>query len=132
MTTPTLATLESERYINVETFKRDGNGVKTPVWFAVVDRRIYVFTDGTSFKVKRLGRNTKARIAACDARGKVHGSWADAEGRIVEDADEEGRAYAAIRARYGWQMRLLDLGSRLGGRIGRRKVLAFELDTARA
>ena len=28
-----------ERYINLETFKRDGQGVKTPVWCAACDCR---------------------------------------------------------------------------------------------
>jgi PPOX class probable F420-dependent enzyme len=125
MTSPVLTSLSTEPYINVETFKRDGNGVKTPVWFAILDGRIYVFTDGTSFKVKRLGRNPSAKIAACDARGNVHGPWHDATGYIVSDAGEDARAYEALRAKYGWQMKLLDLGSRIMGRIGRRKVLAF-------
>jgi PPOX class probable F420-dependent enzyme len=125
MTSPVLTTLEREQYINVETFKRDGNGVKTPVWFAIFDERVYVFTDGTSFKVKRLGRNPRAKIAACDARGNVHGPWHDATGYIVSDAGEDKRAYEALRAKYGWQMKLLDLGSRIAGRISRRKVLAF-------
>ena len=59
MTHPALKALEGEPYLNLETFKKDGNGVKTPVWFATVGASVYVFTDGTSFKgahVRGLGQ----------------------------------------------------------------------------
>src|ERR1700729_2183968 len=44
----------AERYISLETFKRDGGGVKTPVWAAPLDGALVVFSAGDSFKVKRL------------------------------------------------------------------------------
>jgi hypothetical protein len=58
-------------------------------------------------------------------RGGVTGDWIDGAGRIVEDPAEIEAAYAALRAKYGWQMRLTDLLSGLTGRRSRRAVLAL-------
>ena len=46
-------------YINLRTFKRDGTGVDTPVWFAESDGKLYVFTEGDAYKVKRLRRDAR-------------------------------------------------------------------------
>jgi len=116
------------RYISLVTFRRDGSPVATPVWYAEIGERLYVFTDGTSYKVARLRRNERVRVAPCGAAGAVSGPWHDGSGRVASDAAVEARAYRALHAKYGWQMRLVDLGSRLAGRIGRRAILELELD----
>ena len=125
------AELAREPYINLETFKRDGSGVKTPVRCAPLEGTIVIFTDGTSFKVKRLRRNSRVRVAACDARGKLlsgeRGNWIEGSCEIVEDPAREARSYDALLAKYGWQMRLINISSTLFGRIGRRKILAVTL-----
>jgi uncharacterized protein len=119
--------LDDERYINLETFKKDGTGVKTPVWAAPLDGRLVVFTDGTSYKVKRLRNDPRCRIAPCDVRGNVRGAWHEATGRILDDDGHKQRAHTALRAKYGWQVRVLDFFSRLGGRIGRRAYLELDI-----
>ena len=68
-----MSNLGDARYINLESFKKDGNGVKTPVWCAPLDGHIVVFTEGEAYKVKRVRRNPKVRVAECDVRGKVLG-----------------------------------------------------------
>jgi PPOX class probable F420-dependent enzyme len=119
--------LDDERYISLETFKKDGTGVKTPVWVAPLDGRLVVFTDGTSYKVKRLRNNPAFKAAPCDVRGNVKGAWYAGTARILESADEKARALDALQRKYGWQVRLLNLGSRLAGRIGRRAYLELTL-----
>ena len=116
-----------EAYLSLETFKRDGTGVKTPVWFAEVEGRLVVFTDGTSYKVKRLRRNTKVRVAPCGVRGDVKGPWHEGTAELVTDRAFEKKIYDALIAKYGWQMRLLNVVSTLGGRIGRRQTIAVTL-----
>lgn len=121
--------LDQERYISLETFRKDGTGVKTPVWAAPLDGKLVVFTDGTSYKVKRLRNNPKVRVAGCDARGAViKTEWLDGSARIVtDDGAYIERAHRALKDKYGWQLRLLDFFSRLGGRIGRRAYLELTL-----
>lgn len=115
-----IRSLELEPYISLETFRRSGVGVPTPVWFAVLDGKLYVVTDGTAGKVKRIRATKRARVAACNVVGTVREPWFDGTARIVEDAGLIDRAHAALKAKYGWQMWLLDTGSTLFGRIGRR------------
>ncbi len=118
---------EGHAYLNLETFKRDGDGVKTPVWFAKVDGRLVVFTDGVSYKVKRLSRDAHVRVAPCDVRGGLLGDWHEGTGELVEDAAFEKRIYDALLAKYGWQLRMLNIVSTLGRRIGRRKTIVIAL-----
>jgi uncharacterized protein len=115
--------LDREGYISLATFRRDGRAVPTPVWFARRGANLYVFSEGGAGKVKRLRNGPRARVAACDLRGRVHGPWIEASGRVVQDPETERAAYAALRAKYGWQMWATDFFSRLTGRIGRRAVL---------
>jgi hypothetical protein len=119
------AALDRYRYLSLATYRVNGAEVATPVWFAVVDDALYVFTAGESGKVKRLRRSSRARIAPCDARGHAIGPWCDATARIVTDPAPIARAQAALRAKYGWQKRLLDLFSRLTGRMRRRAWIAI-------
>ena len=115
-------------YISLATFRRDGKAVETPVWFAEHDRKLYVFTEGAAYKVKRLRRDARVKVARCGALGRVTGAWRAGRGRIIEDAPTEAAAYAALRAKYGWQMTLVDTLSRLSGRIDDRVILEISLD----
>jgi PPOX class probable F420-dependent enzyme len=123
----TIRELDRHRYLSLATFRRSGAEVTTPVWFAAADGKLYVFTAGESGKVKRLRHSSRARVAPSDARGRVRGAWRDASARIVTDAPLVERAHAALRAKYGWQMRLTDLFSRLAGRIRRRAWIEIEV-----
>jgi PPOX class probable F420-dependent enzyme len=79
------------KYLNLETFKKSGDGVKTPVWFAAdlsarldsSEAKLFVYTIGASGKVKRIRNNPGVRIAPCTARGGVLGDWVDARAEIV-------------------------------------------------
>lgn len=112
-----------EAYVNLATFRRDGREVRTPIWIAGRDGRYFAFSEGSAGKVKRIRNNGRARLAACNARGAVSGDWIDARGRVLSEPGEIDEAYRALRAKYGWQMRLGDVLSRLTGRYGRRALL---------
>lgn len=119
-----------EPYISLETFKKDGNGVKTPVWSAPLDGKLVVMSAGDAFKVKRLRRDPHARVAACDMRGKVRGDWREATGRILDAPADVERAHAALRKKYGWQMAMGDFFARIAGRISKRAWLEISFPTA--
>ena len=122
-----IAALDRQRYVALATFRRSGAEVSTPVWFAAMDGRLYVFTAGDSGKVKRLRHTSRARIAPSDARGNVRGEWWDAEARLVTEPRVIERAHAAMRAKYGWQAWVGDLFSRLTGRLPRRAWIEIEV-----
>lgn len=110
--------LDRQQYVNLETFKKDGSGVKTPVWAAPLEGKLVVGTDATTFKVKRVRNNPKVRVAACNGSGsKILGPWYEGTARLVTDPGEMARADAALMRKYGWQRRLFYFFSRLFGRI---------------
>jgi PPOX class probable F420-dependent enzyme len=86
-----LAVLEGKRYLSLETYRKSGTGVRTPVWFAVEPtnapasnpRKLYVYTVTDSGKAKPIRQNGVVKIAPCDARGNVSGKWIDAHAEIV-------------------------------------------------
>jgi hypothetical protein len=53
----------------------------------------------------------------------VHGPWYEARSEIVPKGPATDAAYAALRRKYGWKMRALDVVSTLGRRIGRREII---------
>src|SRR5437879_12556130 len=94
------AAFAGHKYLNLETFKKSGHGVKTRVWFAADPAsdlasdaaRAYAYTTGDSRKVKRIRNNGSVRIAPFDMRGNVLGAGVDARagiltGRAAVDAD---------------------------------------------
>ena len=122
-----IAALDRHRYLALATFRRSGAEVRTPVWFAAMDGKLYVFTAGDSGKVKRLRHSPRAWVAPSDVRGHVRGAWCDAAARLVTEPGVIGRAHAALRTKYGLQMWLGDLFSRLTGRIARRAWIEIEV-----
>ena len=68
-----MSALANERYLSLATFRKSGVAVETAVWFAHAEDRLWVFSAGDAGKVKRLRTSSRSRVAACDARGRVHG-----------------------------------------------------------
>jgi len=126
--------LDSERYISLATYRRDGREVRTPVWVARAGDHFYVFSEGTAGKVKRIRATGRVRVTGCDMRGGVpqNAHWIEGRGRVVgrDELATWSRAYAALRAKYGWQMKATDLLSQITGRYKRRAMLELELDSS--
>jgi PPOX class probable F420-dependent enzyme len=116
------------RYVSLATRRRDGREVRTPVWLVQLGGRYYVFSADDAGKVKRVRAQGRALLAPCSARGAPHGDWHAARARLVDDAALLAAVYDALRAKYGWQMRLLDWLSKLAGRHHRRAVIELELE----
>jgi len=89
--------LYSHRYICLVTFRKNGNRVPTPVWFAGSQGSIYVMTRRDSGKVKRIRNNPRVEVAPCDVRGKLLGPFSPAVARLASDPSH---ARALIRKKY--------------------------------
>ncbi|MCG8422703.1 MAG: PPOX class F420-dependent oxidoreductase [Proteobacteria bacterium] len=117
MSSDALRSLQGERYISLETYKRDGNGVRTPVWFAPMGDSLVVVTNGNSYKVKRLKRNSTIKVAACNMTGKkLRSSFYEGTGEIISDPQTQKEALGLLDKKYGWQMKLTALLGRLSRR----------------
>ena len=119
-----LTPFATQRYLNLESFKRDGTPVQTPVWFAKEQGILYVYTLANAGKVKRIRRNPCVRLAPCTMRGSVIGPWVEAEATIV-DATTAAHGHALLRHKYGWMKGIGDLFSRL--RYRERVVIAMRV-----
>jgi len=102
--------LKGRKYLSLTTFRKNGVGVKTPIWFAEAGGVIYVMTRGDSVKVKRIRNNPEVRVAPCTIRGKIIGPEFSGRARILPE-EQWGPARAAIRAKY-WITRITALWSR--------------------
>lgn len=90
----------------ITTLRRDGWPISLPMWFAVVDRKIYMRTLAASKKALRIKRDERACFMV--ESGKA---WKDLAAVVVPvraslidpAGDEARRALAAIGAKYeGW------------------------------
>lgn len=101
--------LYDEPYINLTTFRKNGDAVATPVWFAqdMASGILYIQTDGDSGKVKRIRHTSKVTIAPCTARGTTKGDVTEGRARIVTDTAELFRARGALHCKYGLQRQVL-------------------------
>jgi hypothetical protein len=107
-------TLRGQQYMNLVTYRKSGEAVSTPVWFAEANGRIYLFTNGETGKVKRIRNNPQVEVCAADARGKAHGALEHGHATIVSGA-EASAADAALTRKYGLIKRLFSLVARLRG-----------------
>src|SRR3954470_6549729 len=82
---------DGKKYLNLETYRKTGKGVRTPVWIAAapaespgeIAPKLYVYAVANSGKAKRLRHTSAVKIAPCDVRGTVTGPWIDAHAQIV-------------------------------------------------
>ena len=117
---------DQHRYMNLATFRKTGAEVKTPVWFAATQGKLYCFSAANAGKLKRLRNSPKSRVAPCDVRGKVLGEWRDTNARIVDDRALIGRVYDAFGKKYGWQIALFNFGARLVGKFHKRVFIEVD------
>jgi PPOX class probable F420-dependent enzyme len=93
--------LRGHKYALVVTFKRDGSGVPTPIWFGLDGiGRLYFRTGADVAKVRRIRANPRVLVAPCTVRGKPVGPSVEGTVRVVP-AGESDQAEAAIRSNYG-------------------------------
>ncbi|MEM0117434.1 MAG: PPOX class F420-dependent oxidoreductase [Conexivisphaerales archaeon] len=106
---------ENHRYISIETYRRNGDAVRTPVWFVSEGSSLYIRTYSDSGKAKRLKLNGKARVAPCTFQGEVLGDWVDVEPSFA-DRSETARVLRLFRSKYGIQIALTSLLAWLKGK----------------
>ncbi len=108
--------LSGQAYINLETYRRNGQPVATPVWFTIDDnnKMVYVVTRTETGKVKRLRNNSKVRIMPCGMRGQPKGEWLNGKASFASPEQLE-IALKQRNKKYGFKARLSGLFSRTKG-----------------
>ena len=95
-----LAQFLNQKYINLETYKKSGQAVHTPVWFVQDNGVIYIRTDKNSGKVKRVRINPHARMMPCNIRGRPKGQWIDGTIQVANDYESQ-HASQLLNQKYG-------------------------------
>ncbi|PBO83060.1 MAG: PPOX class F420-dependent enzyme [Nitrosopumilales archaeon] len=97
-----------QKYINLETYKKDGTPIRTPVWFVIDNDLIYVITMESTGKVKRLKNNQEVRIVPCSFKGKPKNGWVKAKAEKIT-GEEADKAIKLRKKKYGMSARLVSL-----------------------
>lgn len=103
-----LEQFQNRDYIRLETFKKNGQAVATPVWFVADGGMLYVRSYANSGKVKRMRNNSQVRVAPSDALGKAHGVTLAGTALRV-DADLEIKISQLLYRKYGLMKMSFDL-----------------------
>jgi uncharacterized protein len=105
------AVFADHKYLSLETFRKNGAGLRTPVWFAGdapagAPQKLYVYSEADSGKAKRIRNNPRVRVAPCDVRGKLRGDWAEARAEIVTGTEAEYGLRLLNRKYFPWKQLL--------------------------
>ncbi len=84
------------------TFRKTGQAVTTPVWFAEAPGTIYIETDADAGKLKRLRHTARVTLAPCTYSGKVTGAVSEGKARIVTKPEECTMVSTALAKKYGF------------------------------
>ncbi|WP_078292097.1 PPOX class F420-dependent oxidoreductase [Mycobacterium sp. D16R24] len=115
-----IGTVAAGRYILLTTFTKDGVPKPTPMGFVAEGDELLLTTSANTWKVRRIRRDRKVRVAVCTQRGRVISPVADATAVIVEDPASVARIREAVVTRYGLPSRIVTawLDRRNGARVG--------------
>lgn len=105
---PDVSQLVEHKYINLETYKKNGQPVRTPVWFVINDGQVFVTTRPDTGKVKRLKNNQAVKIMPCGMRGEPKGEWISGTARFANDSESEN-AVKLRNKRYGMRAKLIGM-----------------------
>ena len=97
--------LSNVTYIAMETFRKNGEGVITPVWVTGENDQLFVWTDLDSWKVKRIRKDNRVRVCESDSRGNPKSEWLDAKARIIDTEEAVQKAQTQFLSKYGIQFR---------------------------
>ena len=117
--------LGNESFVSLTTFRRNGEGVATPVWVARDGDALIVLTPEESYKVGRVRADPRVRLAPSTRTGRVKdgGPLVEGTAEVVADPVQTGRQRDLIRRKYGWEYRVIMAVERLLARQQKPRVI---------
>jgi len=118
----TFPTLQDHRYALLTTFRKSGEGVGTPIWFALVNGKLYIITEGDSGKAKRIRNNPRVTLAPCNQSGsQTFGPPVEGRAQILPTEQGEA-AKIALDQKYGFFKYIFDFVISI---LGRRRGMVY-------
>jgi uncharacterized protein len=132
MTNDPTTTLGEQRFVSLTTFKRNGEGVRPPMWIGRDGADLFVWTPADSWKVKRVRNNPRVLLAPSGRFGKVRDGVLPVEGtaQVVTDPVTVDRLQGEIRRKYGLGYRLVILAETIAAR-GRKPRVVLRITVSR-
>ncbi|MFB5629799.1 MAG: PPOX class F420-dependent oxidoreductase [Nitrosarchaeum sp.] len=114
----------NQKYLSLETYRKNNLPVQTPVWFVVHKDTIHIVTREKTGKIKRLKNNNNVQIAPCTFNGKITGKAAT--GKAVFSPPEDVQMVLNLRRKkYGVMEIIARFVSRKKGNL---VVFSIKLD----
>jgi hypothetical protein len=106
--------MAKHQYANLFTFRKSGEAVKTPVWFALAGGKAYVMTTASAGKTKRIRNSGRVLLGPSDRSGTPLGPTVEGRARIL-GPEEEPLAKDALDRKYGLMKAIFDFVINLRG-----------------
>ena len=111
----TLKQFEKQKYLTIETFRKNGEGVKTPVWFVDDGEALLVWTEAGSGKAKRIRNDGTVHVAPSTGSGEPLGEWLPAHAQADESPKTVQRLEKMMKKKYGVMFNIFGFLGRLRG-----------------
>jgi len=108
--------IKDKKYISLETYRKNKEPVRVPVWFVVLDGIIHVITRKDTGKIKRIRNNPYVSIALCTFNGKPIGEYFPGTAKFVDDKTSNA-AIDLRKKKYGFMERIARFASRKKGKL---------------
>ena len=108
-----LKQFKEQEFLSLETFRKNGIGVKTPVWFAQEGDTLYLWTVGDSGKIKRIRNNPRVNIAPCKRLGELTGEWVAAQASVDDSSAAVRHVETLLGRKLGFGFAVFGLIDRL-------------------
>ena len=120
----TIEQFKDQQYINLETFRKNGAGVKTPVWFAQDGNTLRVWTQADAGKTKRIRREGKVRIVSSTASGEPTGEWMEVRATVLDAPNEITHTKNLFRKKYGMMFNIISFF----GKVRRSSYITIKIE----
>ncbi len=107
-----LTQFSGHEYLTLESYRKSGDPVRTPMWFGEDQRVLYLGTPTDAGKVKRIRNNQRVRVVPSTALGVPKGDWIDGQAQILEGSEAE-HANQLLNRKYGWKRALITFFQKL-------------------
>lgn len=95
-----------EEFLSLETYRKNGETIKSPMWFAQDNDALYLWTMADTSKVKRIRNNPNVNIAPCKRMGEVTGEWMTAHATIDDSPVMVAQVEAMLLKKIGLFFRI--------------------------
>lgn len=128
MSTDSAASLGSQKFVSLTTFKRNGDAMASPMWIVGEGGLLWAWTPADAWKVKRIRHNPRITLTPCGRTGKVQPgeTVVDGTAEVVTDPEDVTRVEALIKRKYGLEFRIVTLIEAIAAR-GRKPRFALRI-----